>query len=266
MSGKTTRAIRRKLVQPIAAVLKKPPARFIIVSRGRSGSNLLVSLLNSHPAVRVHGDVLGESILRDPDRKAEILSEGPREYVKRCLDRNLFESTIGAKVLYYQLERDYEETWGLPGLTDVREFLRSESDIKVIHLKRLNRLKTFASIHVAAITKEFISRNRSGGAGHVRISLAPGDCEREFKQIGQWERDYDEFFEDHEIFDACYETLVARWQEEFDRILDFLDVPRRILRTNLQKQRSKHLSETIENYEELKAHFSGTEWSTFFED
>lgn len=266
MPSKTTRLIKRTLVQPLAAALMKPPARFVIMSRGRTGSNLLSSLLRSHPAVRVHGEVVGEFVLRDPDQKAEILAVGPREYVKRCLDRALFESTIGVKFLYYQLERDYEETWGVPGLTGVGEFLRSEPDIKVIHLKRLNRLETLTSIRVAAVTKEYQTRNRSSSANHVRISLAPGDCEEEFNRIGRWERNYDEFFKDHETFDACYETLVAKWQEEFDRILDFLGVRRRILRTSMQKQRSKHLSETIENYEELKANFSGTEWSAFFED
>jgi LPS sulfotransferase NodH len=266
MPSKTKRLIKRKLVQPLAAALMEPPARFLILSRGRTGSNLLASLLNSHPAVRVRGEVVGEAVLRDPDQKAEVLAEGPREYVERCLDRTLFESTVGVKILYYQLERDYEETWGVPGLTDVREFLRSQPDIKVIHLKRLNRLETLASIRVAAITKEYDSRSRSSSANHIRISLAPGDCEEEFDRIGRWERDYDEFFEDHEIFGACYETLVAKWQEEFDRILDFLGVPRRILRTSMRKQRIRHLSEIIENYEELKTRFSGTEWSAFFED
>ncbi|MGW8283310.1 MAG: hypothetical protein ACWGON_08440, partial [Gemmatimonadota bacterium] len=119
---------------------------------------------------------------------------------------------------------------------------------------------------VADITKEFETRDRSSRANDVRISLSPADCENEFNRIGQWERNYGELFKDHEMFDTCYETLSEKWQDEFDRILDFLGVRRRILRTRMRKQRSRHLSETIENYEELKAAFSGTEWSAFFDD
>ncbi|CAG0940082.1 hypothetical protein BROC_00895 [Candidatus Brocadiaceae bacterium] len=41
------------------------PTKFVVISSGRSGSNFLLSLLSSHPSIRIHGEVVGESRLRN---------------------------------------------------------------------------------------------------------------------------------------------------------------------------------------------------------
>ena len=79
------------------------PTRFVIITRGRTGSNLLLSLLHSHPKIRVWGEVIGEDRLREKYYQNRIRTKGAVPYVKKHLERTGFESSVGIKVLYYQM-------------------------------------------------------------------------------------------------------------------------------------------------------------------
>jgi len=202
--------------------------------------------------------------MRQPNRKAEILSLGTAAYVKQCFRRRLFESTIGIKILYYQVEHRYGQRWGVSGLPNVLELLKSQQDIKIVHLKRRNYLKTLASIRFASLTKKYAVREQTKTVDNFSIELTADECEHEFSRIRQWERLYDDIFKDHKILEIYYEILVTEQGRECDRILDFLSVPRRTLTTGLKKLRKRPLSEVVKNYYELKRYFSRTEWARFF--
>jgi len=268
MRLQSTRAYGKKIEHLVATALPLPdPTKFAVITRGRTGSNLLLSLLHSHPRVRQCGEIIGEYALQQPDLKKEILDLGPVLHVSLCFKRTGFESAVGIKVLYYQVENSYGQIWGLDGLPDVMDFLKSQQDIRIIHLKRRNRLKTLTSIHVAALTNNYREvKNQSERVDNIKISLTIDECQQEFRNIGQWEKLYDDAFQDHKILETYYENLVAERQAECDRILDFLSVRRRILTTPMKKQLKSPLSEVIDNYDMLKIHFDKTEWARFFEE
>jgi hypothetical protein len=48
----------------LGEALCPPSTKLVFFSRGRTGSNLLVWLLKSHPQIRHQGEVLGETFLR----------------------------------------------------------------------------------------------------------------------------------------------------------------------------------------------------------
>jgi hypothetical protein len=177
------------ILNKIVAALPLPaPARFAIITRGRTGSNLLHSLLGSHPRVRAGGEIFGEYMLRQPEMKKEILTLGPALYARRCFDRTGFESAVGIKILYHQIEQPYAWNCGVEGLPEVLDFLKSQEDIKIIHLKRRNRLKTLTSRRVAKLTKKYLEyEEQAARANNIRISLTTDECESEFNSIGQWE-------------------------------------------------------------------------------
>jgi LPS sulfotransferase NodH len=256
------------ILNKIVAALPLPaPARFAIITRGRTGSNLLDSLLASHPRVRSRGEIVGEYMLRQPEIKKKVLTLGPALYARRCFDRTGFESVVGIKILYYQIEQRYAQKRGIERLPEVFDFLKSHEDIKIIHLKRRNRLKTFTSFRVANLINKHIEfKEHAGGDNNIRISLASDECESEFNRIGQWEKFYDHAFQGKKMLEVFYENLVAEQQAECHRILDFLGVCRRPLVTQMKKQRTRPLREVIENYDELKKHFAGTEWARFFDE
>ncbi len=259
---------KKYIVRKAAARLLLPaPIIFVIITKGRTGSTLLNSLFDSHPRIRVCGEVIGEYTLRQPDLRKEILELGALPYVKRCFNRADLESAVGIKILYYQVEHRYGQRWGVDGLPGVLNFLKSQRDIKIIHLKRRNRLKTFASGRVARLTKKYIEyQEETENARNININLTIDECERQFTRIGQWEKYYDDIFQEHKMLEVFYENLVAEQQTECNRLLDFLGVRRKPLSTRFKKQRTNPVSEVIENYEELKRHFSGTEWGRFFDE
>lgn len=242
------------------------PVKFVIVTRGRTGSNLLVSLLNSHPRIRIYGEVVGEAMMRTPSLKKELLRMGALSYVCRFFKRYGFESAAGVKFLYYQLESDYGQRWHVTGLPDIFNYLTSQNNIKVIHVKRKNRLECLASIRVAAHTNTYtVSKEAKVKSQHNTIFLSPEECEQEFELIGQWEATYDEAFLHHEKLDVYYEELVDNMQVECDRVLKFLGVEKRNLFTSFKKQQSRPLSLVVSNFYELAEKFSGTKWSKYFE-
>jgi LPS sulfotransferase NodH len=269
MPWQTAKAYIKRLIRSVSAALPLPgPAtKFAVICRGRTGSNLLLTLIRSHPRIFSWGEIVGEGTLQQPCLKREILSLGPAAYARRCFNRVAFESALGVKALYYQLEDEYGQRMGVSGLPEVMDFLKSQKDIKIIHLKRKNRLKTFLSIRVAELTSQYMTiEGASEKDGSISISLTPEECEQEFNLIGQWEKFYDAAFQEHERLNLYYDDLVAKRESECNRILDFLNVPRRPLTTPMQKQRKSRLSEAIENFDALKRHFAGTEWAWYFEE
>jgi LPS sulfotransferase NodH len=199
-----------------------------------------------------------------------IVKLGPVSYVSRCFKRVGRESAVGIKVLYYHVGERYGRKWGADGLPDAMDFLVSQRDIRIIHLKRRNRLKSLTSMRVAAGTGKYLATSDVGDqterGDSARIRLTPDECEEEFRQVQRWEKRFDDAFQDHKLLEVYYEDLVAQRQAECDRILDFLGVARRSLVTRMTKQRKSTLSEVIENYDDLKKHFAGTEWADYFAD
>lgn len=260
------------------------PAIFVIITRGRSGSNFLLSLLSSHPMVWHCGEVVGESRLRKVIVKAAIKTIGTVPYVKSCigaitaraaasmpyikgcLKEKEFVLAIGMKILYYQVEGEYARKYGLKDLHKLLEFLRTNKAIKVIHLKRRNRLRTLVSIKKALNTGQYLLHHEKGQVKEVQIELSPDECKEEFERTGSWERKYDTIFQKHEMLEAFYEDLVSNTDQECYRILTFLGVGQQCLRARTLRQNLQGISQVVSNYKELKRHFRGTEWEAFFED
>lgn len=258
----------KKLIQSSIGLILREPVPFLVITSGRTGSNLLLSLLNSHPSIYSMGEAIGQWRLENPDWRAGIASLGAVPYIRLCLGRTLLESVAGIKILYHQVESPYGQAQGLASGPDIVEFLRSKQDLKVIHLKRRNRLKTLASRKVALISRQYLltDQSQAKNSGNTRITLSVDVCEQEFTRIGAWEKLFDETFRDHPLLEVFYEDLADDKDRECGRILEFLGVRSKPLNSDLKRQNSGGLSKLIDNYWELKAHFSETSWARYFED
>ncbi|MFI5046065.1 MAG: sulfotransferase [Acidimicrobiia bacterium] len=259
-------ALRRIAATGVRVALPRPTP-YCIVSRGRSGSNLLCSLLRSHPKVRDEQEAVGEWALAQEGStvRRHLLERGSVAYVQDLFRRRRFESAAGFKVLYYQLEPAYAERRQVPDLPDVLEYLRSERAVRIIHLKRRNRLETLASLKIANAVHEHVLENGEGAANDVTIRLSSRRCAEEFLRIGAWEDRYDEIFHGHALLQLSYEDLVANMDHESLRVQEFLGVSSRPLYTGMRKQIRKPMAQVIENYAELKKEFVGTPWSAYFD-
>lgn len=255
----------RKTLRPLYLRMLPAPRQFVILTRGRSGSNMLVSLLGTHPKIHMQNEIFHEAIVTTKDVLAAINSAGAVNYMKQCFQRMDYEITSGFKLLYPYLEPEYAERVGIPSLPGVVEYLAQEKAIQIIHLKRRNKLKTLTSVKLARLSRKYISFDDQDPMNDEQhILLTAEECEIFFLQMEAWETKYDQLFAGDRLLNLFYEDLVADIPGKSREIQSFLQVPCFPLAPTTKKQTSKPLSETLGNYAELKAHFQASRWSNYF--
>lgn len=250
----------------------KDYCRFVVVGKGRSGSNFLFGLLNSHSQIFTFGEIFRRPNSIGWDRPGyreylqsrymiSLMQDNPvfflEKEVFRKFPRNI--TAVGFKIFYHQAKGDSRES--------VWNFLKDKKDIKVIHLKRKNILKRLLSMKKAYVTGQWAKRNKdSESHDNIRISLTYDECLKEFTNIRHNQIKYDDFFADHQKIDLLYEDLAHDYENEIRRVQNFLGVEYEILCPSTYKQSSQSLSQEISNYFELKEKFQDTPWESFFEE
>jgi LPS sulfotransferase NodH len=239
--------------------------RFIILGRSRVGSNFLRGLLNSHSQIAVFGEIFQnkEEIgwAMPGYRQNSGLLQLFREEPVRFLETKVFRpfpreiAAAGFKLFYYHAQDDaWRPVW---------DYLRQETGIKIIHIRRANILKTHLSKQQAEMTDIWVD---TGGEQQSRpgVALSYESCREAFTQTRAWEREVDTLFASHDRIEIVYEELAADYAAEMARVQAFLGVPPEAPAPETYKQPRKPLSQAILNYDELKEQFAGTEWSSFF--
>lgn len=232
-----------------AANLSQAPTKFIILSRSRTGSNLLVSLLNSHPAIEARGELLQR---RQETSFADLIESGFSVSDERT-------RAAGFKFFYYHpLREDPTEIW---------EIFLGMPHLHVIHLKRRNILRTLVS-HKLAMSDNVWQQSASDqvvGRTGKKVTLDIEELERVFTGTRAMEAEGDRKFAGHPVLEVHYENLVSDTFPTYSRITGFLGVEDWRPRTDLVRQNPEPLSRLIANYEELKEAFAATRWAGLFE-
>jgi len=253
------------------------PTRFVILAAPRTGSNMLCTLLNSHPAILCHHELFNpEDIfyalpLRDGSFNLGTIEErdsDPLSFLDRAWRNYLGHECIGFKLTHRQNEAIFYEVLGDRG-------------VKKIILRRKNPIKTFVSFLIAektgrwevyAETGRGEARNaecgvRSGGgaeSGPAQIQRVSVDLEALRQHIAFNHAYYGEI-EDYldgsrqPFLRALYERLF--FDEERLGLLEFLGVAPDIseLKVESVKQNRYHLRDLISNFSELEKGLKGSE-------
>ena len=74
---KLTKDLLRASTGRLGDTFCSPSTKLVIFSRGRTGSNLLVSLLRSHPQIWHHHEIFGEYYLQHDFIRNEVNKLGP---------------------------------------------------------------------------------------------------------------------------------------------------------------------------------------------
>ena len=141
--------------------------RFVIVSRGRSGTSLLRSLLDDHSQVATFGEIFRKYGAIGWDRRdyratpaqLHLIESDPAAFLETYLFRKYpwRVTAVGFKLFYYHARNpEWEPVW---------QYLRVRPDIRIIHLRRQNTLATHLSLRCAFLTTRW--SNKSGQAEHV---------------------------------------------------------------------------------------------------
>ncbi|MDA7836629.1 sulfotransferase [Salibacteraceae bacterium] len=236
---------------------------FVIFGHARSGSSLLVKLLQSHPNVLCFGELFVRSrigfsvesfdnfnpdLLEMRDSKPELFLN---EYVFSPYKKEVH--SVGFKLFPEQIDSN-EIVWN---------WLSDNSKLKVIHLERSNRFAAFCSQKMAQKTGKYGINDKNQRLNETLI-LDPLECLQYFELREQMEQKGIEFFANHDVLKLDYEDLDHNIDETLAKILNFLGVAHTGLKTDKLKQEVRPLTEVVENYAELKKYFAETKWLNLF--
>jgi len=236
--------------------------RFVCVGYARTGSTLLMRSLNNHSRVIGYGEIV-KNVDRYPahyhefENSAALFERDPVRFLRTMVFRRYPPqiAAVGFKIFYHHAPRD--TAWG----RGVWDYLLGQSDLRVLHLKRRNVLKTLLSEKQAGETEEWIKYS-ADNLPPVRIECA--EAETFFSRMAAWEAEYDDLFADHPRHEVIYEQLTRDLPGELRRIQEFLGVPYEPVNPGTEKRPSRTLAAQIANYTELKDYFRATPAAAFF--
>ena len=251
--------------------------KFIILSNQRSGSTLLVFLLDSHFQIQCWSELFQKI---DPNKLNK--SHYPKHYkiswvqfyessptrqflykfrksalVNKYLD-NIYTNTrdkniqaIGFKLIYSQLE----------AFPQVKDYIK-KNNIKVIHCIRRNSLKTIISLETAKARRKFATREP---LETIPITLKCDNLIDRLNKMSTLIKNYSEIrSHTNSYYEIFYEDLISNKETESRKLLDFLGISDyRILTTDLLKMNPDSIEDIVDNYEELKDTLQDSEYESF---
>jgi LPS sulfotransferase NodH len=242
--------------------------RFVVVGIARTGSTLVLDLLNAHRNAIAFGelfrseheigwDLPGCAGHRDAGALRDFRTD-PSGF----LDRHVFRPwprrvrAVGFKIFHYHARR--------PPFDAVWQRLREDDAIRVIHVVRGNTLEQYVSLKLAERTGFWSSGDRRP-TSEPTVRLDVDDCLRHFDYVDRAGAECRRFFASHPFLEIHFEELAADLAAGARRLHDFLGLPGRPVQSKRRRQQHRPMRDVVVNYAELRAAFDGTRWSGFFD-
>ena len=247
--SKIKRRIKR-ILPKIKATIKGQHldyTKFIVLGYARTGSTYLMAGLNTIPSIKMYHEVLAGH-----NRK---IGEGYDKIFSSCfskVDKDI--KWVGFKLFYYHLSDEEKQ-----------KFFRI-SDAKIIHLKRLNKLRTIVSFAKANKTKQWAVTNNAPHDAKVHIDTSL--LKDRINKILYYEDLFEKKMKNTSVLNVAYEHLAANPNEEFNRITNYLGCTDHVDLTKIpfKKQSNKTLAEEIENYQEVHDLLINTDFREYLND
>ena len=225
--------------------------KFVIISDARTGSTLLMGLLNSHPEIIAEGEIFKR--LRNIN-SIELWNDVFRSRPKKI-------RWVGFKLFYdHPWNSDDRTVWNL---------IEEDKDIVIIHLVRENILRSYISKQIGLKTKKWTENKKKPNTLTVdqkRVKINIEDCIANLSQIDQKERETREKYKNHKLIPVSYEELSNDKSKVMRCIFNELEVKNKILSTSMLKQNPEKLRDLIVNYEELYSALEDTRWISFLDE
>ena len=268
-------ALKSPNIQFLKSLLKREYRhyqKFIILSTARSGSNYLVSLLNSHSQIHCFGEVINPTFVDltypgydpkpgySPEGLLEFRSRHPLRFINEIVFQK-YDCTInavGLKIFYHHTR--------IKILNVIWSYLINMPNLKILHLKRKNLLKCYLSDIIAQKTNVWKIYDPRHTTKDVRVELDPEECLSYFIRTRQDVDQFSSSLDSKDCLEIFYNGLVNDYVNETTRIQKFLNLEVQTLKSSLHKQNIRPLSQVISNYWDLKKRFETTPWREFFDD
>ena len=242
--------------------------RFVILGQGRTGTNFLRGLLNSHGAILAFGEVFrsdseiswGIPLWHTSRGALSLAGTDANAFLDRHIFRAYPESieAVGFKLFYnHAREASRRRVW---------DRIVDAHGPAVVHLTRRNLLKSLVSLRRAEMDGRWVATRPTTSRPMEKVRLTYEECVGYFEQSLRWQDEHESRLGGQPRLNVVYEDLVSRGPLEHVRILEFLGVPPRQLRPGTLQQSHGPLRDVLANFAELERRFSGSRWQPFFED
>lgn len=216
---------------------------FVSCVDGRVGSYMLTSMLGRHPQIACYGEIFNPLT---PDLILGQKAQPTWEFLRKIYSQK---QAAGFKLIYYQwleLPKDF-----------AAELVESN---RVIFITRENMLDCYLSVFLAR-------KNKFRQYNDEVVTLDPKQIDRYFAYRKREEKAALEMYRDTavDVLETTYERLVTDRERAVREICDFLWVKYHPIEPTTKKARKKTKREVIANYEELMAHYAGTEAERYFD-
>lgn len=243
--------------------------RFVVLSSARSGSNMLVTMLDEHPEARCYGEAF------NPDYGRGYEKWRNRSWTRRAIGKylqgysmesyldSLFARVDGTKVRAAGFKVIY------PGQFDRAPVLRyywRTRGFKAIALTRKNLLRKYVSAQIANQDQVWSSREARQKTVSVRIDAT--DLERSLRRMETVNRLILDVAREFRGMEVSYEDLIEDRSIVMGSICRFLGIRMEdaaSVKPRTARQNPAHLSELIENYEEVRELLMGTRYEALLE-
>jgi len=247
--GRALSVLAHKCLTPIG---HKGYKRFVVLTRDRTGSNMLIQMLNSHPHIAADYEVFGK-----------LFGNSEQEILDKTFSRQpFFIKAKGFKIFYYH-PQDAENS-------SIWQTLEEMDGLYVIHLKRRNILHALVSSRVAYTTGVYGIRSDKEFSEYEKklapVTYSEAELREGFEQTRGWEEEGDARFSHHPKITVYYEDLVNEPARVFREITDFIGVEFHAPKTDFRKQSARSTRGNLANYDDLKSAFYDTPWQGFFDE
>lgn len=244
-----------KLIKKYGKYFLRKPAlptnRFVIFGSGRSGSTLLVNLLNSSDQVFCDGEILNRDPVAFPNLFIKVQAS-------RCS-----QPVYGFKLLDYQLKERQK-------IKEPEDFLINlhREGWKFIYLTRRNKLDYALSILNAFHRKSFHHRGGDGELTRQKLKVDIEDLLYWIKQGEYHTRHYDGVLEDIPHLKLTYEDNLRNsqnHQETADRVFSFLELPKCNVESDLVKLMPARPIQMVDNQDDVIEALKQTDYAHFLD-
>ncbi len=258
----------RKIIRSVNNAIKKskygnlirrnvayPENRFVIYTRGRTGSTLLTELINCHPDIFCDVEIFNYLYC-----KSRVMF--PNKYIKSCSRRAslLNKPVYGFKVKIAQLRFEHK----YKNYDSILKQL-SEDGWKFIYLKRTNFLRHKLSNLLAAETQVFhLKKNDAAKFEKIKVNcdvLLEG-----IRYSEEVERTESDNLKNIPHITVEYEKDLLRdenHQKISDKIFSYLGLESCSVSTDYKRLTGDNLEDVIANYDEVVRFFKNTEYEKY---
>ncbi len=231
--------------------------KFIVLGQSRTGSTLLVDLINCHPEIQCEGELLQYDWGYMPSEfMCKVLGYYPYPFFNYRYKLSKGNVVYGFKLFVYHLKKSHKK---IKKMTD--------DGWKIIYLQREGLLRQVVSAQIAKQTKTWHTKKGQDDPEyqvHLPISL----LQQGLSDRQQWCLRENLCLKDREYLKVVYEKELensSRHQETAEKIFRYLGVDPCPVNSEFCKTDSRPYKEIISNYDEVIQFFQNSSFKNFLD-